>query len=133
MKRTIIAFGLLWIIIWCVFGLFLSIQAVPYLEKVQTMAQEGNLEACWGSYSVWKANTNTHAHSLCLSFIAILVGFIIPETGLSDKSQKILGILLITGVVLASIFQLLWVLPVMILGDVLVIVAVLMSFVGMIK
>jgi hypothetical protein len=56
-----------------------------------------------------------------------------PDMDFSDKAKEVLGILLIVGVVLSTLFG--WFLfpPLVVLGELLVVAMVLMSFIGVMR
>lgn len=56
-----------------------------------------------------------------------------PDMRFSDRAKKVLGLLLIVGVVLSTIFGWFLFLPLVVLGEFLVVAMVLMSFVGVMR
>jgi hypothetical protein len=58
---------------------------------------------------------------------------VMPDMDFSDKAKNVLGILLIVGVVLSTIFGWFLFLPLVVLGELLVVAMVLMSFIGVMR
>ena len=134
MRKILIAFGLIWTFIWSVYGLFLG--ALKHDEWVATMesaVKGGDLPQFWQAWHWWKGQTVNHTHTICFSFLMILIALILPEMKFSEKVKNTLGILLISGVVIHGIFSFLVIQQLMGLGAVLILVSVLMSFIGIIK
>jgi len=65
--------------------------------------------------------------------VLILIALAMPYMEFSDKVKWVNGILLIIGVVLAGIFDWFKFVPLMIVGDILIIAMVLVSFTGALK
>jgi len=133
MGKVMITFGLIWIFIWCVVGLSLGVGYKAYALKMGDFAEQGNLVEFWKTFSSWKSRSVAHSHALCITFVLILVALTMPYIKLADNIKWITGLLLIIGVVLASIFDWFKFLPLMIVGDILIIAMVLVSFIGALK
>lgn len=133
MRKILFAFGLLWILLWCIVGIYLGIQHESYIKDMEKFAQANDLSKFWDTQNAWKTKTSSHSHALCLSFLLLLMTLILPYMGLSDKLKNILGVILIVGVVLASVFEWFAVIPLMVIGELLVIIAIVISLIGVIK
>ena len=133
MRKVLIAFGLIWVFVWCGVGFYLGPQYIPHVREMEKLAQEGNLVEFWSTWNAWKMHATSHAHALCLSFLVIIVALVMPDMRFSDKTKKILGVLLIVGVVLSSIFEWFHFLPLRVPGEILVVAMVLMGSIGIIK
>jgi len=134
MKKFLIAFGLIWIFLWCVFGLYLgAVQHDPYVEKMGSFANEGNFSEFWNAQFWWSSQSSAHAHALCYSFILIIIALVLPEMKYSEKMKKVIGILLTIGVILASVCGWLAIKALMAMGAFLIIASVLMGFIGIIQ
>ena len=80
MKKLLIAFGLIWIFIWSVYGLFLG--AVMHNEGVANMEaadKGGDLPQFWQTGHWWKGQTVNHTHTICFAFVMIFVALILSE------------------------------------------------------
>jgi len=132
-KKFLIFFGLLWIALWSVPGIFIEFQQQANLDKMEIYAKSRNLEQYLSARSSWELNINACAHAAYLSIFVIIIGLILTDINASDRYKKIIVLFLVLGVVLASIFKWLVIMPVMALGDGLVIVAILMTLVGIIE
>ena len=134
MRKFLLAFGLIWTFIWSVYGLFLGvIKHNEWLETMKAAAAGSDLPQFFQSMTWWKGQTSTHTHALCFSFLMILIALILPEMKYSDKVKKTLAIILTSGVVIYGVFDFAGIQPLMGLGAVLVLVAILMSFIGIIQ
>ena len=133
MRRIMIAFGLIWIFVWCGVGFYLGSQHLPHIQYMERLAQEGNLVEFWSTMNMWKLRASSHSHALAFASILILVALVLPDMRFSDRTKNVLGILLIAGVVLSSIFGWFLFLPLVVLGELLVVAMVLMSFIGIMR
>jgi hypothetical protein len=125
MRKILIAFGLIWVFVWCGAGFYLGSQHMPHIQEMERLAQEGNLEEFWSTMNNW----NLHASRTLL----ILVALVMPDMRFSDRAKEVLGTLLIVGVVLSTIFGWVLFLPLVLLGEILVVAMVLMSFIGIMR
>ena len=134
MRKFLIAFGLIWTFIWGVFGLFLGMMKhEEWLANMESAARGNDLLQFWQSMHWWKGLSVGHAHALLLSFLMILIAFILPEMKFSENVKKILGYVLVAGVVFASIFGVIGFAPLMGVWYVLVLISVLVSVIGIIQ
>ena len=133
MRKILIAFGLIWVFVWCGVGYYLGSQHMPHIQEMEKLAQEGNLVEFWNTMNVWKLRASSHSHALGFTSLLILVALVMPDMRFSDRAKKVLGILLIVGVVLSTIFGWFLFLPLVLLGEVLVVSMVLMSFIGIMR
>ena len=133
MKKTLIAFGLIWVFVWCIVGMYMGSQYGPYADAMDRLSREGNLAELWDTWNAWKMHAVSHTHAICFAFVSILVALVMPEMRFSDKTKKILGVLLILGVAFHGIFGWFHFHPVMVPAGILVVAMVLMSFVGIMR
>jgi len=116
-----------------ILGFYLGSQHMPHIQEMEKLAQEGNLVEFWNTMNVWKLRASSHSHALGFTSLLILVALVMPDMRFSDRAKKVLGILLIVGVVLSTIFGWFLFLPLVLLGEVLVVSMVLMSFIGIMR
>jgi len=133
MRKILIAFGLIWLFVWCVVGFYLGSQHLPHIQEMEKLAEDGNLLEFWSTMTVWKMNATIHSHALGFAFILILIALIMPDMRFSDRTKKILGALLILGVMLSGIFGWFLFMPLVLLGELLVVAMVLMSIIGIVR
>lgn len=133
MRRILIAFGLMWVFVWCWVGFYLGSQHLPHIEEMEKLAREGNLVEFWSTMNIWKLRASSHSHSLGFASILILVALVMPDMSFSDGTKKALGVLLIVGVALSSIFGWFLFLPLVLIGEILVVAVVLMGFLGVLR
>ena len=103
MTTVLSVFGLCYLFVWSVIGLYLGVKHEPHVEKLESSAKKGNLPDYFGEWSVWKLHAGSHAHALLLALICIIVALIMPQMVLTDTIKTILGLLLIVETVLASV------------------------------
>ena len=133
MRKILIAFGLIWLFVWCVIGFYLGSQHLPHIQEMEKLAEDGNLVEFWSTMTVWKLSASSHSHALGFACILILVALVMPDMRFSDKTKKILGVLLMLGVLLSGIFGWFLFLPLVLVGELLVVAMILMSFIGIIR
>lgn len=133
MTALLSVFGLCYLFVWCVIGLYLGIKHESHVEKIESSAKKGNLPDYFGEWSLWKLRAGGHAHALLLALICIIVALIMPQMVLADTIKTILVVLLIVGTVLASVAHWFYFKPVLGLGAVLFLVGLLMCIIGFIK
>ena len=126
-------FGLCYLFVWSFIGLYLGFKHEPHLEELESSAKKGNLADYFSTWSAWKIHAGSHAHALLLALICIIVALIMPQMGLAEITKIILGILLIAGTVLASVFHWFYFKPLLGVGSVLFLIGILMSIIGFIK
>lgn len=132
-EEKLIAFGLLWVLVGCLVGMYLGLLHPPHIDKMNKIAQQGDLAQLWNNWQAWKTHAVCHTHILCFAFLSILIGLAMPEMKITDKTKNILGILYIIGVVFYSIFGWFNFLPVVVPASILIVVGVIMSFIGVVK
>jgi len=133
MRRILIAFGLIWLFVWSVVGFYLGAQHLPHIEEMETLAEDGNLVDFWSTMTAWKSSASIHSHALGFACILILVALVLPDMRFSDRTKKILGVLLMLGVLLSGIFAWFLFMPLVLVGELLVVAMILMSFIGVMR
>jgi len=133
MTTVLSIFGLCYLLAWCFVGLYLGLKHESHREALESSAKKGNLADYFGIWSVWKMHAGAHAHALLLALICIIVALLMPQIGLADTAKNILGILLMVGTILASICHWFYFKPLLALGSIMFLIAVLMTLIGFIK
>ena len=133
MVAVLTKFGLGYLFVWCVVGLYLGFKHDSHREALEAAAKKGNFADYFARWSAWKMHAGAHAHALLLALICIIVALIMPQIGLADTAKNILGILLIIGTILASISHWFYFKPLLALGSLMFLIGFLMTFVGFIK
>ncbi|TKJ47595.1 hypothetical protein CEE34_03040 [Candidatus Aerophobetes bacterium Ae_b3a] len=133
MTTVLSIFGLCYLFAWCFVGLYLGFKHESHSEALESSAKKGNLADYFAIWSVWKMHAGAHAHALLLALICIIVALLMPQIGLADTAKNILGILLMVGTILASIFHWFYFKPLLGLGSIMFLIAVLMTLIGFIK
>ncbi len=133
MTTVLGVFGLCYLFLWCFVGLYLGLKHESHVEELESSAKKGSLTDYFGIWSAWKMHAGAHAHALLLALICIIVALIMPQMGLADMAKTILGVLLIVGTILASVFHWFYFKPLVGLGSVLFLFGILMSIIGFIR
>ena len=133
MTTALSVFGLCYLFVWCIVGLYLGFKHESHREALESSAKKGNLADYFGIWSAWKMHAGAHAHALLLALICIVVALLMPQIVLADTAQNILGILLIVGTILASVFHWFYFKPLLALGSVMFLIGFLMTLIGFIK
>ncbi len=128
--KSMVAFGLLWILVWCLVGFYVGSQHEVYLDDMEELASAGKLGEYWTTFKDWKAHSVAHSHALYTAFIAVLAGLVMPYMGLSAKIKWLTAIVMCIGVILASVFSWFLIIPILMAGEILIAVAILISFIG---
>lgn len=133
MRKALFIFGLSWIILFCLLGVYLGVRFAAYTREAQAALNAQEFSRFLEIQTSWKHKTSAHAHALCLSFLALFLALLMPHMALSGKAKVVLGVLLLAGTVLASIFGWVYVPPVMAVGDILVILATVLALWGILR
>jgi len=133
MRKTLLIFGLSWIVLFCLLGVYLGVGFTAYTREAQAALEAQEFSRFLEVQASWKHKTSAHAHALCLSFLTLFLALLMPHMVLSGKVKVVLGVLLIVGTVLASIFGWIYVPPVMAVGDILVILATILALWGILR
>lgn len=133
MRKALFVFGLLWVVLFCLLGVYLGFRFSGYAAEVQAALKGQDLARFFALQTSWKHKTSAHAHALCLSFLTLFLALLMPHMALSGKAKVALGVLLIVGVVLASVFGWLFVPPAMATGEILVILAAILGLAGLLR
>ena len=133
MAKVMIAFGLVWLFVWCLVGFIMGAGQAVYRDKMAELAKQGGLIEFWRTFSTHKSHSLAHSHALCNGFLLILVGLAMPYIAFSDKTKQVIGLLLIIGVVIFGIFDWFFFMPLLIVASILIIVTVLLSSIGALR
>ena len=133
MVAILIKFGLGYLFVWCVVGLYLGFKHDSHRQALESSAKKENLADYFATWSAWKMHAGAHAHALLLALICIIVALLMPQIGFADTTRNILGILLIVGTILASIFHWFYFKPLLALGSIMFLIGFLMALIGFIK
>ncbi|MBC7217662.1 MAG: hypothetical protein H5U36_05835 [Candidatus Caldatribacterium sp.] len=133
MRKTLLIFGLSWIILFCLLGVYLGVRSTAYIKEIQAAIEAQEFSRFLELQASWKHKTSAHAHALCLSFLTLFIALLMPHMVLPGKVKVLLGILLIIGMVLASIFGWVHVPPVMAVGDILIILGTILALWGILR
>jgi hypothetical protein len=87
----------------------------------------------WQYCSLWQLNTAALFHGQILALLTIVIGTLEDELNLSGNNKNLLLVLLISGVVIASLCHLTGYYPAVLVGDSLVFFATLFCFFKIIK
>jgi len=102
------------------------------LKNMEEYAKEGNLAQLWSTFESQKVHSVAHAHAICYSCVAFLVGLamVAEVIGYPPGFQIALALWYAVGVVLASIGDWLHFIPIIVVGNILFLTATITSFIG---
>ena len=129
MKRVIILFGLLWLILFSMVGIFIQFQQQAMHVKMELDLRSGNIQQYLTQKSNCESPDETIEAAASLSILALIIGLILSERRLPEQHNKIIGLFLIPGVALATLFKWLDNIPLMVMGNALIAVALLLTLV----
>lgn len=90
MSSILIAFGLAWMVVSAFLGLYLGAKHDAHNDKLDVCAQTGDLVLFHRTLEAYKWRGTVHAHGMLFSLSSIVVGVILPLTGLGQRSSEIL-------------------------------------------
>lgn len=131
--EILIGCALAWFIIWSALGMKSGKEHPGWLEKMQSISQEGNLGQFWSTFDGYKIQTTGHAHANSFASVAFLIGLAMKTQiiGYSTQFQLGLAIWLFVGVILSGIGDRLRLVPIAASGGILFLTALIASFVGL--
>ena len=116
-QRILLIWGIIWLLIWMVFGIIVGSQVIPtriekessYVKALEKLSagklKEAEIELRKGlkleAHSMHKASA--HGHALCYAFLVLIIGLIMPFSGIPEKMKNITGLALIAGTFLHPI------------------------------
>ena len=133
MKHIFIAFGLLWIGIWLIFGMFLFIWHGPYLEESRHLIAEGNLPRLVDKMAAWENSVAAFFHALGLALVTITLGAFSSDFDFSPRAKKALIPMQLAGVAISGLCHLADFIPGMVAGECLVFSVIIVCFVKWMK
>lgn len=96
---VLIAFGLAWMVVAALIGLFLGAKHEAHIKTMETKAKQGDLVGFYRTFETYKWKSSVHAHGMLFSLSAIVIGSILPYTGFAETASTILVGTLITATV----------------------------------
>ncbi|ATW27845.1 hypothetical protein [Candidatus Formimonas warabiya] len=133
MRRYLIAYGLLWVFLYCLHGLYLGSLYGDVIGALYGTAGQGDLKTFWSTLNGWNTIQGVHAHGMGLAILVLLVAGVWEEIYFSPRSKTYLGTLWMIGITLHSVANLLRVIPALVLGDLIVMGCVAASFAGVVR
>jgi len=128
--KMLVGFALIWIVLGCVLGFVLGAVQTKYLQNMQEFAQSNNLSGFWAEMSSWKHYSGAHSHGLCLATVAFLIGLAMVAEVIK-RLQGVTSWLLAIGTVTMSLGEIFIVVPMMVIGGIMFIIALVLAFIAM--
>jgi hypothetical protein len=120
----LIAFGLAWMVVAALIGLFLGAKHQAHVEEMRTTAAQSDLVGFYRTFEAYKWNSSVHAHGMLFSLSVIAIGSILPYTGFTKTASEILVGTLITATIVWTFAGLRRIRPLMGLADLLFIFSI---------
>lgn len=130
--KVMITVGLLWLLVGCIYGLYLTQLQGSFVNEMKTLAEKGDLVEFWKTFRAWKIKCIlSHDHILCFSYILILTGLAMPYIRFGENLKTLLGLLLIVSAIMSPIFVLVFKFkPGMVIANILITAIVLVYAIG---
>lgn len=99
-SSVLIAFGLGWMVISALLGLYLGAKHDAHNESLDAYAEKGDLASFHRTLEAYKWRGSVHAHGMLFSLSSIVVGVILPMTGFGKvAAEALVGALIVATVV----------------------------------
>jgi hypothetical protein len=115
----LIAFGFSWMLVAALIGLYLGVRHEAHGLGLARDAESGNLIEYHRRFDAYKWRSSIHAHAMLFSLSSIVVGIVMPRTGLGDAGQQWLTYALVASTVVWTAAALGRIRPAMGLADIL--------------
>ncbi len=129
----LLVFGFFWLIVGSVLGLVQGIKHEGHNARLDLLAENGDLQGYHQEFSTFRHRTTNHSHSMLFPLVAIVIGLTMPLTGYSDIHATVLAAGSIAAMIIWTIGGILNFRPIMGLGDILLLGAIVMTLVGVVK
>lgn len=126
-NSVLIAFGLGWMVISAFLGLYLGAKHDANNESLDAYAEKGDLVSFHRTLEAYKWRGSVHAHGMLFSLSSIVIGLILPLTGLGKGAAEALVGALIFATIVWTLSALKRIQLLMGLGDLLFIGAIAMA------
>ncbi|MBC9784248.1 hypothetical protein H1S01_06955 [Heliobacterium chlorum] len=133
MRRTLLVFGLFGVLVYCIYGYYLGYQHGVFEALIKQAVADNSLALYWDATSRWNRINAQHAHGIGFSILVLLAGLMWNEVWFSEKIKRYLGFALIGGCVSANLAIAVYYIPVMILGEVILLICLGATLVGIVK
>lgn len=133
MENVLITFGFSWMVVAAIIGFLLAKRHEETLVDLGKIAATGNLAEYHRVNDGYKWNKTVHAHAFLFSVVAVLVGLAMTKMNYSQTVSDGLAIALIVSAVVWTIGGLRSNRPLMVIGDLTLLVSVAMSGIGLAK
>jgi len=76
MRKALLIFGLSWIILFCLLGVYLGVGFTAYTREARAALEAQDFSHFLEVQTSWKHKTSAHAHALCLSFLTLFLALL---------------------------------------------------------
>lgn len=130
MSDVLILFGFSWMVIGTLIGLYLGARHEPHLGQLEEIAKTGSLLDYHRTLDAYKWKVTVHAHSVLFALVAVAIGLVMPKMSYSETVASALAGALMVAPVVWTIGGWRFSKPIMAIGDVLLIVAIAATALG---
>lgn len=133
MADALVVFGFSWMVIGAFIGLYLAGKHEPHLGQLEEIAKSGSLIDYHRTLDAYKWKVTVHAHSFLFALVGIAVGLVMPRMSYSPTVTAVLAVTLMVSPVVWTVGG--WRLskPIMAIGDLLLLLALVTTVVGLAK
>ncbi len=133
MANMLVMFGYSWMVMAAIIGLLLAKRHETTLGDLERIAATGNLSEYHRVNDGYKWNKTVHAHAFLFSMVSVTVGLAMPKMGYSETVINDLAIALMMATVVWTLGGLRSNRPLMVIGDLTLLISVAMSAIGLAK
>lgn len=133
MANTLVLFGFCWMVVAALIGLLLAKRHEMALEQLAKLAAKNNLAEYHRVNDGYKWNKTVHAHAFLFSVVAVCIGLAMPRMNFMPAILEGLAIGLIVAAVVWTVGALRSNRPLMVIGDLSLLISIGTAAVGMAK
>lgn len=133
MATILILFGFCWMVVAAIIGVLLAKRHETSVGQLEELAAKGNLAEYHRVNVGYKWNKTVHAHSFLFSVVAVCIGLAMARMNYSETLSNVLAIGLMLAAVVWTLGGLRSNRPLMVIGDLTLLIGIVMAAVGLAK
>ena len=133
MANILVMFGFSWMVVAAIIGLLLAKRHETAVGQLEKIAATGNLAEYHRVYDAYKWNKLAHVHSFLFSVVTVCIGLAMPRMNYPEAVSNGLAIALIVSTVVWTTGGLRLSRPLMVIGDLTLLVSLVTAAVGIAK
>jgi len=131
MATALILFGFVWMVVAALIGLLLARRHELAQVQLEEIAAKGKLIDYHRVDAVYKWNKTVHAHAFLFSIVAVLIGLALSRMNYPEAVTDVLAGALMVAVAVWTLGGLRSNRPLMVIGDLTLLVSVMVAAIGM--